>query len=339
MAISILSIKIVAKAAAAGLVLTPRHLFQHPTIAQLALVVGETPTLDNTQDLVLGPLPLTPVQHWFFQLSLPNPHHWNQAMLLETRQPLDPTLLAQAVQTLLTHHDMLRLRVHREVSGWSLTIAAPNEDVPFSSIDLSMLPEAQRKSALETATAQLQASLNLTDGPIVRVAFFDLGPQQPARLLLVIHHLAVDIISWSILLEDLQNAYQQRRQGHVPVLSSKTTSYQHWSERLTEYAQTPEIRSHLAFWLSQPWADVRPIPLDMPAAPAINTETSIQMITVALSIEETQALLSEVPKAYHTQINDVLLTALVQTFARWTGTSSLLHLDGGTRARRCVRGR
>ncbi len=325
----ILSIQIVAKANASGLPLTPRHLFQHQTIAQLASAVGATPTAQTEQGQVLGSLLLTPIQHWFFQLSLPNPHHWNQAILLETRQLLDPAVLRQAVQALLIQHDMLRLRAHREPSGWSLTIAALQDDVPFTHIDFSTLPEAQRKPALETAAAHLQASLNLTDGPILRVALFALGPQQPARLLLVIHHLAVDIVSWSLLLEDLQTAYQQLRHDQPLRLPPKTTSFQSWSERLTAFAQSSMVRSHLDFWLNQPWAEVHLVPLDTATSLEANTEASACTFTIALSAQETQTLLTEVPKAYHTHINDVLLTALVQAFARWTGhTALLIHLEG-----------
>ncbi|HLX56805.1 MAG TPA: amino acid adenylation domain-containing protein, partial [Ktedonobacteraceae bacterium] len=326
---SILSIQIVAKANASGLPLTPRHLFQHQTIAQLATVVGATPTTQADQGQVLGSLLLTPIQHWFFQQALPNPQHWNQAILLETRQRLDPADLQQAVQALLIQHDILRLCAHQEASGWALTIAAPQDDVPFTHIDISTLPEAQRKAVLETAATHLQASLNLTDGPILRVALFDLGHQQPARLLLVIHHLAVDIVSWSILLEDLQTAYQQLSQGQPLRLPPKTTSFQSWSERLTAFAQSSIVRSQLDFWFNQPWAEVHPVPLDTVANLEANTEASARTLTVALSSEETKALLTEVPSAYHTHINDVLLTALAQAFARWTGyTALLIHLEG-----------
>ncbi|HLJ33138.1 MAG TPA: amino acid adenylation domain-containing protein, partial [Ktedonobacteraceae bacterium] len=102
---SILSMQIVARATAAGLPLTPRHLFQHQSIAQLALVVGEVSAVQTTQDLVLGPVSLTPIQHWFFDLQLPDLHHWNQTLLLLVQQPLNPTLVQQAVQRLLIQHD------------------------------------------------------------------------------------------------------------------------------------------------------------------------------------------------------------------------------------------
>ncbi len=325
---SILSIQIVAKATTAGLPLTPRHLFQHQTVAELVSAIGTLPTVQTEQELVVGPLPLTPIQHWFFDQQLSAPHHWNQSILLETRQPLDPALLQQAVQALLVHHDALRLHAYRESSGWRLATVAPNDQIPFTYIDLATLPQTQQITVLEEATNQLQASLDLANGSTMRAVYFDLGPQQSARLLLTIHHLSIDIVSWSILLEDLQTAYQYLSHGQALLLPSRTSSFQFWARRLQEYAQTPEARSHLDFWLNQSWADVHPLPLDTPASLETNTEASARTVIVTLSPEETEALLTNVPRVYHTQINDVLLTALTQTFTYWTGAPSLLlHLE------------
>ncbi len=326
---SILSIQIVTRATAAGLPLTPRRLFQNQTIAQLASVVGPAVTRQPEQELITGSTQLTPIQHWFFAQNLPEPQHWNQEMLLQIQQPLDTTFLQQALQALLVHHDALRLLAQREASSWSLTIAASGDPISFVKVDLAALPERQQIVALEATASQLQSSLDLTNGPIMRVALFDLGPHQRARLLLIIHHLAIDIVSWSILLEDLQSAYQQLSQGKLPLLPPKTTSFQHWSQQLADYAQSSTIRSQLDFWLNQPWSQIHPLPLDTPSRPEANTEASAQTVSVTLSLEETRALLSEVHQAYHTHINDLLLTALVQTLAHWTGTPSLLlHLEG-----------
>ncbi len=326
---SILSIQVVARATAAGLPLTPRHLFQHQTIARLAAVVGSVATVQAQQEVVLGPMPLIAIHHWFFQQPLPQPQHWNQALLIQIRQPLVPALLRDAVQALLLQHDALRLRAQHRPEGWQLLHAAPDDRVPFTLVDLTGIADTQQGAALEAATAALQTSLDLVNGPALRVALFDLGASQPARLLLVIHHLAVDLVSWPLLLEDLQTACQQLSQGQPVRLPPKTTSYQQWALRLSEYAQSPEVYSQLDFWLAQSWQEARPLPLDIPEEYAINTEASARTVVVALSPEETQALLSEVPQAYHTHINEVLLTALVQAFARWTGTPSLLlHLEG-----------
>jgi non-ribosomal peptide synthase protein (TIGR01720 family) len=326
---SILSIQIIARANQAGLKLTPKQLFQYQTIAELATVTGTTSVFQAEQGLVTGEVLLTPIQRWFFEQEFAEPHHWNQAMLLEVRQRLDPALLSQVVQQLLIHHDALRLRFVFSKSGWQQVNALPDEVVPCTRVDLSVLPEAEQRPAIEAAATELQASLNLESGPLVRVALFDLGPNQPNRLLLVIHHLAVDGVSWRILLEDLHRAYQQLSHGEAMKLPPKTTSFQNWAQCLTEYAKSPALEQELDYWLDSSRSAVAPLPVDYPASKDANTVTSACNVSVSLSAEETRALLQEVPKAYHTQINDVLLTAVVQSFAQWSGTRCLLvNLEG-----------
>ncbi len=324
---SILSIQIIARANQAGLRLTPKQIFQYQTIAELAAVAASTPAIEAEQGLVTGALPLVPIQHWFFEQELPDPHHWNQAILLEVKQALEPALLERAVEQLLIHHDALRLRFTQEESGWRQTIIAPDGRVPFSLIDLSKLPEAEQKLAIETRSAELQASLNLAEGPLLRVALFDLGPGKSARLLIIIHHLAVDGVSWRILLEDLQTCYQQLSRGEQMRLPPKTTSFKRWAERLVEYAQVSTVKEEQSYWLDAARTRTPQLPVDYPGG--VNTEASAQSVVVSLSVEETTALLQEVPEAYRTQINDVLLAALAQAFSEWTGERHLLiHLEG-----------
>jgi non-ribosomal peptide synthase protein (TIGR01720 family) len=175
----------------------------------------------------------------------------------------------------------------------------------------------------------VQASLNLEQGPLMRFVLFELGECQPQRLLWVIHHLAVDGVSWRILLEDLQTTYQQLCRGETIKLPPKTTSFQDWATALSEYAQSAALEQELEYWLASSQSWVAPLPVDYPAGKDANTVVSASHVSVSLSSTQTQALLQEVPKAYHTQINDVLLTALVQAFAQWTGTGSLLvDLEG-----------
>ncbi len=319
---SILGIQIAAKANQTGLHLAPKHLFQHQTIAELAAVVGTAPQIKAEQGLVVGPVPLIPIQHWFFEQNLVDPHHFNQAMLLEVRQALVPALLERVVQHLLVHHDALRLRFKPGELYGQLSNIDPNAVVPFTRVDLSALSASEQRAAMETAAADLQASLNLAQGPLLRIALFDLGPHKPSCLLLIIHQLVVDSVSWRILLEDLQTAYQQLSQGETIHLPPKTNSFQLWTNQLKEHAQSAALQRELIYWLAESRTHACRLPVDNPAG--INTAASARAVSVALSVEETWALLQKVPPVYHTQINDVLLTALVQAFAQWTDVRSLL---------------
>ncbi|MEG3890353.1 amino acid adenylation domain-containing protein [Microcoleus sp. Z1_A1] len=324
---SILSIQVISQANRAGLRLTPKQLFQHQTIAQLAAVADTTGTQQLEQGLIIGDVPLTPIQHWFFEQNLSDPHHWNQAVLFELRQPLEPALIESVLQELLKHHDALRLRFVRGESGWLQNLANPDEVAAFTCIDLSSLPPEEQEAAFQTAATQLQASLNLSEGPLLRAALFDMGKHQPNRLLLAIHHLAVDGVSWRILIEDFQTAYGQISRDETVALPPKTTSFKQWAERLHEWARSPELQAEFDYWFALSHQPTSRLPVDFPTA--ANLVASEKTVSVALSVEETKLLLQEVPAAYRTQINDVLLTALGQAFERWTGNNSLLlDLEG-----------
>jgi len=324
---SILAIQIVSKARQAGQQLTPSHLFLHQTIAELATVARPGNGMRAEQAPVTGPVSLTPIQHWFFELDYPARHHFNQSVLLEVKEAIDRSLAKQVVQEWIKHHDALRLRFVKEPTGWRQFNAPPDDTTPFEWIDLSELSEGDQRAAIEMHARRVQESLNLSVGPLVRVAFFHLGPGDPLRLLIVIHHLVVDGVSWRVLLEDLQTVWEQLRGGEAVQLPAKTTSFQYWSERLVALAQSEELPEEMKYWLALPWDEHRSLPLDF--QDGRNTEASASTISVRLSVEETRALLQEVPAAYHTEINDALLTALVLSFRRWVDSPALLiDLEG-----------
>jgi non-ribosomal peptide synthase protein (TIGR01720 family) len=327
---SLLSIQITTKANKAGLRITNQHLFEYPAIAQLAEVVGKKQTVVSEQGLLEGTLPLTPIQHWFFEQNLLDQHHWNQGILLEVQQPLKPAIMEEVVQHLLAHHDALRLRFVPEEPSWQQFYDRPGTRLSFKQVDLSQLSSESQESAFEEAVADLQASLNISSGPLIQVALFDLGSGKPQRLLLIIHHLAVDISSWRILLEDLETAYHQIDQKNAIQLPLKTTSLKQWSQQLIKYAQSQQLQAEQAYWLSASRKRVLPLPVDY--SQGANTVASARTVSVKLSVKDTKLLLQQVLTAYRVQVDAVLLTALTQTFAESTRTRSLLiDLEGNGR--------
>jgi amino acid adenylation domain-containing protein/non-ribosomal peptide synthase protein (TIGR01720 family) len=322
---SILSIQIIARANRRGLRLSPRQIFQYQTIAELAAAVDTDSPIKAEQGEVTGSAPLTPIQCWFFEKNFDQRQHWNQAMLLKTQQPLKINALQQALQQLMRQHDVLRLRFNQTPAGWTQD-HAPADAAPFRWIDLSARSVAatEQQASIESAAAQMQASLDLMNGPLWRAAYFDLGPHKSGRLLIVIHHLAVDGVSWRILLEDLQTAYEQIDRGEAVALPPKTTSFKAWAEQLIEYANSATLKHESSYWLNEPWSQAAPLPVDRPIDQADLTEGAAQSLKVSLSAAATRALLQDVPPVYRTQINDVLLTALAQTFAPWMQSDHLL---------------
>jgi len=323
---SILAIQVIARANRVGIRLNPQQLFEHQTISRLAAVAGTAPEAVAEQGSVTGDVLLTPIQRWFFEQDFADPAHWNQALWVDLEEAPPAAALESAVAALLAHHDSLRSRFVAGPDGVRQHVAAPAESSnAFVRIDLTALPDPE--AALEAAAAQVQASLDLARGPIVRAALFERRGGRPSRLLLALHHLVVDGVSWRVLMEDLATALDQLRRGEAIELAPKTTSFQRWAERLAAHAQSTAMEPELAYWLAA-------LPEQRPALPVDGVRQRSSVATqrrhvVALGPEETRALLQEVPPAYRTQINDVLLTALARGVARWSGERSLyVHLEG-----------
>jgi non-ribosomal peptide synthase protein (TIGR01720 family) len=326
---SILSIQVVSRARQAGMRLTPKQIFQHQTVAELAAVVDATRVADEPYGPVSGLVPLTPIQRWFFEQNFSDPHHYNQSVLLTTEPSLDYELLEHAVAQLLVHHDALRLRHVRSEDGWQQFNAAPDELAagPYvERIDYSELPEGEQSTTIERAAAEVQASFHLSRPPLVRVVLFELGAKRPSRLLIVAHHLVIDGVSWRILLADLQTCYEALAHGETPALPARTISFKRWAERLEEYARSEELAKETAYWLARP----QPVSARLPVngTPGPNTYASARTVITQLEEDETRALLHEVPAA-RTRIDEVLLAALVRAAGNWTRTYALLvDLEG-----------
>ena len=318
---SITGLRIIARANQLGLQITPKKLFEHQTIAELAAAVEAAATVHAEADRVMGQVPLTPAQQRFFEQPQ-GLQRFNQSLLLELRQRMDPALLAAALRSVLAHHDGLRLRFEQTASGWQQTNAGSEATVPLTLLDLSALSERDQDSAIASATTQLHASLNITTGPLLQVALFDLGEQRPGRLFILIHRLVADPASWRILLEDLSAAYLHLSRRQAVRLPPKTTSFKRWAERLAERAHAEQVRQELGYWLAEARRHLAALPVDL--LEGENAAASAQTVWVSLDAEATQALLRDVPRAYQTRTDEVLLTALAQTFAQWTGTRALL---------------
>ncbi|WP_193197118.1 type I polyketide synthase [Nostoc sp. MG11] len=318
---SIVTIQIVAKANQLGLKLTSQQMFLHQTIAELATATGMIETNQAENSSITKEVYLTPIQHRFFDQNQSDEHSLNQSLVLEMQQICNPKVLKQAVEYVIDHHDVFRLRFLQKESGWQQIKANTNDIMVYKHLDLSSLSENKQKSAFESAIAELQSDLNLSEGPLVKVAFLELRSQQNSYLVITIHHLLIDAISWQILLEDLQTAYQQLSQGKAIYLSEKSTSFQRWTQYVQEYAQTSERIHEQDYWLAKAQKPFRSLPVDY--STKANTVANAEVISISLDKKETQALLKNINKAYNTQITDVLLTALVQSFAKWTGEKQL----------------
>ncbi|EPB8040071.1 non-ribosomal peptide synthase/polyketide synthase [Pseudomonas aeruginosa] len=320
---SIISLQVVSRARQLGIHFTPKMLFEAQTIGALApLAESGTQVLAIDQGPVTGVTPLLPIQQGFFAEEVAERHWWNQSVLLEAREPLDARHLEQALRGVLAHHDALRLSFTREAAGWT----ARHRGVEEGAAALLRVARVADLAALRALADEVQRSLDLADGPLLRalLATFDDGSQ---RLLLVIHHLVVDGVSWRILFEDLQTAYRQLLAGQAVELPAKTSAFRDWAERLRAFAGDGGLDGELAYWQGQLQGTSSDLPCLDPLGDQSNRHA--RSVSCGLDAEATRQLLQEAPAAYRTQVNDLLLTALARVICRWTGqVDALIQLEG-----------
>ncbi|MFS2127998.1 amino acid adenylation domain-containing protein, partial [Pseudomonas sp. Pseusp97] len=241
---SILSLQIIARIRKLGYKLSPKQLFERQSVRQLAQWLESRAPAATAAPApaaaVSGEVALSPVQARFFErVPSAQRHHWNQALLLQPREALNADVLARALHWLVGQHDALRLRFEGSRQRYA-------EHGP---LDMTLLWRRRASDAptLERLCNDAQASLDIASGPLLRAMQVSLE-NGSERLLLVIHHLAVDGVSWRILLEDLQYAYRELRAGRTPAALPRTDSYQAWSARQQAAANSTEVAAELAYW-------------------------------------------------------------------------------------------
>ncbi|MCF5196777.1 non-ribosomal peptide synthetase [Pseudomonas syringae] len=318
---SILSLQIIARAKRQGIKLSPKQLFEKQTIGQLASVaklIQKKPVAVAEQ--ISGSLPLLPIQARFFELDIPERQHWNQALMLKPLQTLEASHLQAALTALVEQHDALRLGFTRQSGQWQATFGAPNTR------ELLWTHELDSIERLPELADEAQRNLDLKNGPLLRAVLIHL-PQGEQRLLLVIHHLLVDGVSWRVLLEDLQQAYLALAQGQPVALAAKTTSLQRWAEQLQQYATGQTLKAERDYWLQALQGADQPLPRDKPEGTMRNRDAA--HASSWLSRDLTHKLLKVAPVAYRTHVNDLLLTALAQVLCEWSQQPSvLIQLEG-----------
>ncbi|WP_394851110.1 non-ribosomal peptide synthase/polyketide synthase [Pendulispora rubella] len=321
---SILSLQIIARAREAGWKLTPKQVFEQPTIESAARVAKPIHVRRTKEQVVRGDLPLTPIQARFFERHPWGPAHWNQSILLRVAGGLRVPALERALGAIVARHDALRLRFTREGDAWTQRVVDAETNPLLDVIDLRQ--ESEPAEALERECNRLHRSLDLTHGPLLRVGYF-LLPNDETRLLLTVHHLAVDAVSWRILLEEIEPAYLEAERGEAPSVETSGTPWSVWAVRLAEYARQGDAVERFAWWermLARAAQGSVPAIGDgdrrMGASRAVHWK---------LDRETTEQLVLAAPRAYRMRIDEVLLTALARTLAEWTsGPGALVHLEG-----------
>ncbi|WP_156748011.1 non-ribosomal peptide synthetase, partial [Mycobacterium sp. 1465703.0] len=305
---SISSMQVVTRARAAGLVCRTRDIFVEQTVARLARVAEVVDAEAAVADEGLGPVVATPIIHWLQDVENTGGRvdQFNQTMLVQAPAAVTEADVVTVLRALLDRHAMLRLRVDNDpATGWSLTVPEPG------SVDARSCLHAVDELS-DAAVIEARTRLNPSAG-VMLSAVWASGSRQ---LVVIVHHLAVDGVSWRILLQDLNIAWVQHHSGQPVVLPTAGTSFARWSSQLAEYAQHPELAGQADIWKR-----VADAPAMLPAVrPELDTFVTAGHLSTELDAETTGMLLGDVPAAFHAGVQDILLIAFGLACAEFAGS-------------------
>ncbi|GBD49890.1 non-ribosomal peptide synthetase [Methylopila sp. Yamaguchi] len=307
---SILSLQVVSRARAKGLSITPRQIFERQTVRDLAAIATPVETPASLMAEPASRAPLTPIQRWFFAQDLPNRARWNQSIVLSATGPVDEPALAAAFQAVVVRHDAFRLRFVKDGDGWTQTFSSV-DDAPALAVR-----ELADEAALADVAEELQTGLDLACGPLVRAALarWDGG----ARLLVVIHHLVTDGVSWRILLEELETAYAQAAAGRPIALGAKPAAFSAWASRLAAFARSPEAEAQLGFWREAASGPRAFSPVRPEGADRIG-----DLVRHSVAFDRTTSdRLARAPRAVRARLDELLVAALARALTSRSGVDA-----------------
>ncbi|WP_324659287.1 amino acid adenylation domain-containing protein [Bacillus velezensis] len=271
------------------------------------------------QGEINGESPLTPIQLEFFNKNHVVPNHYNQALMLRSDEPFDIPSLKTAITEIIKHHDALR----NVYDGQRQITLSTEESKLYDWYEKDYTKVQDVSKEIEYASDKLQASIDLATGPLVKVGLFhsDSGD----HLLICVHHLVIDGVSWRILLEDLFSGYRQIQETGKITLPMKTASYKEWANTLTQYAKSEVLSDEIAYWknISDKSNSTETFKSTQTASGQYKNKV------VKVDSETTKKLLLEAGKTYKTEINDLLLASLTIAVKEWRNSKYLtIEMEG-----------
>ncbi|WP_368236998.1 amino acid adenylation domain-containing protein [Bacillus velezensis] len=316
---SIKALQVSARLGRYGWKMTASDLFRHPSIKELAPLIRKAERVID-QRPVEGDIPWTPVQHWFLSQRMENRNHFNQSVMMFSSDALHKQPLKEALEHLVIHHDALRITVSAENESFRQTNHGIQKDELYT-LDIWDLSETDTwEKEIESEVAALQQRMDIEKGPLLKAGWFK--TRSGDYLFITVHHLAVDGVSWRILLEDLSAAYTQAVKGQPVQLPPKTDSFKQYAERLSEYAKSSKLMREEEYWRFIEEETAAELPYEKPQHQT-GADSIRQTVSFTLTEEETSVLLQQVNRAYHTDTQDILLTAAALALRDWTGGGRL----------------
>lgn len=325
---SIKAIQVMSRLSQCGLNLEMRDLFAYPMIEGLSSHITLT-SRGVDQGMVEGEVGFTPMQSWFFEQNFTEKYHFNQAVMLYGKGGFVESIIRKVFSKLVEHHDVLRMIIKTD-AGKLVQFNRGLEGELYSLEIVDVRDCINCREIIAKKVDQIQKSIDLYHGPLVKLGLFKTSAGD--HLLIVIHHLIVDGVSWRIILQDLFNGYIQVLHDEEIKFANKTNSFKDWSDGLAVYANSRELLNEIEYWIKLEETDVKPLPKDKAVQERRSGDNGY--IQINLTERETETLLKQVNSAYNTEVNDILLTALGLTIKEWTREGRVLvNLEGHGRER------
>jgi amino acid adenylation domain-containing protein/non-ribosomal peptide synthase protein (TIGR01720 family) len=323
---SILTIQVVSRARKYGIEIQPKDIFYHQVIARLAEAVQKNGInkIKTEQGVLSGNVGILPIQQWYLDRNETEISHYNQAVLLAIDKNISAATLQMCFDVLVSYHDALRFQYTNLNGIWEQHYGTARVEVLVE--DLTNVQDLNAN--ISVYTNEYQRSLSITEGRLINVVLMKTPDSESAnRLSIVVHHLAVDGVSLRIILNDLNTLLDNIAGGEELNLGTKGSSYRQWHKALNQYSESKRLLAQEKYWeqIIRSY-DVLPADTAFTGKAQISDMTNIR---VKLNAEYTAQLLREVPKVYHTEINDLLLAALANTLCGWAGKQEVvIGLEG-----------
>lgn len=324
---SIKAIQIVSGLLQKNLSIDIKDIFKYKNILELSNYVKVKEDDFNNKEIdedISGEVKLTAIQKWFFERNITEKNHWNNSMLLFSKDRLDKDIVLEVFRKIINHHDTLRMVYEVTRNGVRQNNLIYTEDLcDLKLIDL--MDKKDYKYDLEKECNKIQGSIDLGNGPLIKPALINTCDGD--YLLIVIHHLVIDGVSWRILLEDFEQGYKKVRDNEKLEFQHKTISFKSWADSIYKYSKSSNLLKELDYW--KEIEKTKDLALDKDMQADTNCISDSEILSIKLSNKDTESFIKDVNKSYNTEANDILLTALGMTIKKWTGKDKILiNLEG-----------
>ncbi len=330
---SLMAIQFVSLAEQQGLYFEIGDLFELRNIAELAAVAKISSSGNINNEMISGSYPLLPRQVKFFEDDFINPNHWNRTFSFSLSHRLDIAALQSAIKAILTHHDNLRIRfAYSRQTGWQQVCEAIDHlsvlsNEVFEHLDISNLSLKEQNKKMQKEINLKHQSIDLSKAPLIKMIHFSTAKDK-GQLVIIFHHLLLDMVSSRLIFEDLSLAYQSARNHLTVSFPAKTTSVKEWVIHLQQKSQSQDFSKSLAYWGNMPDQPTPLLPLDIKSnaqsSTELNKESSAKLKSFVLDAENTKKLLVGKLKEPNLPIQDFLLASLFEVVSEWSACNSMM---------------